>query len=66
LQSLYRLGRLQNFLFNFSLGKGMKEGQRQEPRGAFSSFISSLMLSREVMGHPRLRAMSPNTESGDK
>lgn len=52
-------------VYFFSLGEGKKEGQRQEPLGAFSSFISSLMLSREVMGHPRLWAMSPNTESGD-
>lgn len=66
LQILYKLGGLQNFLFTFSLGKGIKEGQRQEPLGAFSSFNRSLMLPREVMGHLRLRTMSPNTESGDK
>lgn len=52
-------------MFTFSLGKGMKEGQSREPPGALSSFIHSLMLSQEVMGHPRLRAVSPNTESGD-
>lgn len=43
----------------------MKEGQSQEPPGPFSSFIGSLMLSKEVTGYPRLRAVSPNTESGD-
>ena len=59
------MGRLQNFLFTFSLAKEIKEGHSKEPPRSLLFSISSLMLSREVMGYPRPRTVSLLIESGD-
>lgn len=54
-----QVGRQQNFLFAFSLGKGIKEGIAQSRQGGL--FFSSVLWS----SLERSWAVSPNTESGD-